>query len=1406
MPIDFNINPYNDDFEADNGPRENNYMRILFKPGYAVQARELTQLQTAIQNQIKLFGDHIFKDGTQILGGHLTYDNSVMSLQLEDQFDNIDVDIADFDGVLIANDAGANNKRAKVIAVDDSQEYKTLMVRYLRGVEFTDGETIKVLPGDSPKATLIATNSTNVGSIVSINTGVFYVNGFFVYVPEQTIVLEPNSEAPTYKIGLEIDENVVDESADSTLLDPAQESFNYQAPGADRYQFNLVLAKRTLDSIDDSSFFELLRVENGVITKQVKYPVYSEIEKTLARRTFDESGNYTVYPFKVYPDEHPTDSTKFILQAEPGKAYVKGFEFETVGVTPIEVDKARTTETVTDYDLSLEFGNYITVKNFYSGNTGIFDISQFANLDMHIVPTASINTTSFVDYSKTLIGTTRARSIEKNGEKYDLYLVDDQMITTGRTSIRRNFKFSTNTTNSDPGTGYLKFDNSTSTSVTRVYISDVDDDGNVIESAGTNVLLQDVLRHFPGYIRIVSSTKSFVAKIQGTSQVGTGFFFVTCTDPSGDIFSSNEEVYIYFEADLVFNVATSTATTFTFPSTYPDTPTGLYDGVSFTVINGTGAGQQRRITTYNSSRVATVDREFDTVLDTSSQIILNYGIKDVDSFVVRPEPGDFGPVALFGGQNPDNAAYPSMDVDSFSENDNGDAFLSRTTFDRMIYVLPEYTIAPNLENVEFYSRLLIKDATFTSGQYPITLSGRDRFFYGGDNPAVPLSNSVVNDNILVVVKDKLGSSYKDGQVLTLYSDVGGNGAFRESNTRINLVQGSSTFTADIVVTVRVEDATKSGSSIVKGKTLRGAKSGIDYVNYSSATTSVAGQFGTKLDTANGVVWFTNVDDIIKTPGDRQSLFISDVIRINKVYDSGNSQFAPNATNAIDITENYLFDTGQRDNYYDHGSIILKDGRNAPLGQTAVLLTYFEHTGASAGFFGRDSYTQADLSNNYVAVYSSSTVGTVSLADAIDFRPRRVDGTTNFSLSGLKLPYTDLPMTLTYSYYLPRIDKLVATSNKTFQIISGEPSKYPKIPSDVDNTMTLYTVYVPAYTNNANEVRLKFHENRRYTMRDIGLIEKRVERLEYYTQLSLLERQARDETYFYEDRTIEKEKYGILVDQFDAFGIADTKDPDLLCHISSNELKPYKKVTPVRLQYQANTGPMRYNTRTYSLGYTEKELVVQNTATKAVVVQPYLFGSFNGEFQITPEIDPWISTTVRTEVVTTEAAENDRPPAASSVTASVVQNTPSVPVSIDPPPAERVFAVDSAPQPIPVVIQTPVGETIPIVTERNTGEVIVESGYNIKIFDNPIIPKQDAVVTAAATDILVAGSQVRLPPIGLSFMGFPIHDMLGGNFYNNSVSGSNSNVEPPPVRVKGAGQSGGFKSNPLSVGAGKLKKA
>ena len=688
---------------------------------------------------------------------------------------------------------------------------------------------------------------------------------------------------------------------------------------------------------------------------------------------------------------------------------------------------------------------------------------------------------------------------------------------------------------------------------------------------------------------------------------------------------------------------------------------------------------------------------------------------------------------MYGAKSSSTAFYPSMDVDSLSKSSEGDTFLSRTNFNRLLFSLPEtYVSDSGFSDVDFVHRKLITNQSFNaSGELTVALSGKERFYYGTDGSY--LSNSNVEENFLVIVRDKQSSSFSNGQLISL-STVAANGIYRINVSQVTIEAGAGggAFRGDIFFNVKIENASDT-PSIVKAKTLKGNKTSISDVDYTNATLSVTGETGTKIDSGNGVVWFTNYSDINTTPGDKQSLYISDVIKINKIYDSGNVLHTPNATNATDITDRYLFETGQRDNYYDHGTIILKDGKTPPVGQTAVLLTYFEHTNpAGGGFFSAASYSLADIANNYVGVYSSSTVGTTFLADAIDFRPRRTDGTTAFSFVGYKLPYTNESMELSYAYYVPRIDKVVATSNKEFKIVPGIPEKYPKPPADVPNTMTLYTMFVPPYTRKAIDVKFKFHENRRYTMRDIGRIDKRVERLEYYTQLSLLEQQARDEAYLYEDRLTEKEKYGILVEQFDGFNIADTKNPDLLCHISFNSLKPYKSINQIDLDLISSSGNFRKTGRAYSLNYTEEPIISQNTATKATTVQPYMFGSYNdADITLRPEFDNWISETYSPAVVTTDTIDNQTVTFAQTVATAAQE----------------------------------VAEAASRDTTAETGETINHAGFNTTAFNTE---SNDSATVAAIVDAVAGLTSLDFSGI---FPVSPIGDMSGLSQWSLAISGA-----------------------------------
>ena len=88
MPQQTNLNvaPYFDDFDS-----TNDYHKILFKPGYPVQARELTSLQSILQDQVEKFGQHFFKEGAKVIPGNTAYNRIYYCIQLENSFQGVPV-------------------------------------------------------------------------------------------------------------------------------------------------------------------------------------------------------------------------------------------------------------------------------------------------------------------------------------------------------------------------------------------------------------------------------------------------------------------------------------------------------------------------------------------------------------------------------------------------------------------------------------------------------------------------------------------------------------------------------------------------------------------------------------------------------------------------------------------------------------------------------------------------------------------------------------------------------------------------------------------------------------------------------------------------------------------------------------------------------------------------------------------------------------------------------------------------------------------------------------------------------------------------------------------------------------------------------------------------------------------
>ena len=140
--------------------------------------------------------------------------------------------------------------------------------------------------------TLTLENASATGSSFGVQEGVYFVRGTFIDVSESLIILDPYNNKPSYRVGLDIIEEVINANDDDSLFDNAKGFTNFAAPGADRFKITARLAKKSLNDYNDTSFVELFRVRDGETKKLQNESVYSEIKKYFAKRTFDESGNY----------------------------------------------------------------------------------------------------------------------------------------------------------------------------------------------------------------------------------------------------------------------------------------------------------------------------------------------------------------------------------------------------------------------------------------------------------------------------------------------------------------------------------------------------------------------------------------------------------------------------------------------------------------------------------------------------------------------------------------------------------------------------------------------------------------------------------------------------------------------------------------------------------------------------------------------------------------------------------------------------------------------------------------------------------------------------------------------------------------------------------------------------------
>ncbi len=286
---------------------------------------------------------------------------------------------------------------------------------------------------------------------VMVTDGIVYQKGHFIDVFKQGVNVKKYDLKPNnYSVGFVTSESIINSSSNSALLDNAAGFNNENAPGADRLKLTPTLVSKTKAEADTANnFLTIMRIESGkpiIINDETQF---SQLGQELARRTYEESGDYVVKPFSFHTEDLEGNSTYDHVVVGAGKAYVKGFRNEMQAAGRIRIRKGIDTANVENATVTQNYGNYIIVDEYL----GSFDFNSGAQVKLldtagnristtpagsaETVPstnTATAVSGSAPTYAGTIIGTARVRSVTYEDNipgsstgQYRLYLFDVQM-------------------------------------------------------------------------------------------------------------------------------------------------------------------------------------------------------------------------------------------------------------------------------------------------------------------------------------------------------------------------------------------------------------------------------------------------------------------------------------------------------------------------------------------------------------------------------------------------------------------------------------------------------------------------------------------------------------------------------------------------------------------------------------------------------------------------------------------------------------------------------------------------------------------------------------------------------------------------------------------------------------------
>ena len=1049
-------------------------------------------------------------------------------------------------------------------------------------------------------ATVTVANSAQspigTGYGVTVDEGTIYQKGFFSRVSQQLVVVNKYSNTSFDKsVGFYTEEDIIDSNEDPSLLDNATGTFNYAAPGADRLKLTpelRVLDKQEADANTD--FLPIIEFSDGRPYRQTQSTVYNVIGDEIAKRTYEESGNYVLDQFILSTRDSATFSetaSVFKINVDPGKAYINGYRVETDHYRA-NVAKGIATEVNNTARLRLGYGNYVRVKEL--GGNFAFNIG--AQVDLHDAVAAYVTSSAgnTITASGNKIGEARIRSVTlETGQIgsadaiYRLYLFDVVM------NGGKNF-----------GDVRSVYYGGTNRGIADVILGS---SGRAqLEDAGSTSLLYSSVPAMKS-----ASNISYTYRTVNESETANTTGFIELNLGAGETFPYSGALSASARNDLLVipkaNYQALAAITGTITISSNTTVTGA-GGTNF--LNVFSAGDFVKFA--NSTGGTTVIGQVAQVTGASSMILTaNASATYSGGTATLYYPANV-PISLTSKA----ARYANVSVSNsqvmtiFLANNIANTTGSSTSANVMVVynaTRNNVSSAVKTSNRSVHTRVVCSNnAGGINGPWALGLSDAFRlrkvFQANGASRALSFNanTGVANSgtaNAFILISN---NPFANGDSI-VYAD--------NTTTLSGLSDGTTYFAVFANSTGMALASTRGGANL----TFTASATSENHTLTGQPIFFTGNTFGA-LDVTNDFYVDTNQKEdyldtsyLFRKPR-ATSLSANDVLLVQyDVFTGGDA--------GVKTISSYPIDDG--------------------LGFDALVASANVHTmeipeilGTSGTYYDlRDQYDFRPRSANTINLISDiSSVGAGANAASI-INPTEPSSAARFTAAEKFFPAPDTDLTANIEFYLGRTDRVVVDSNGRFVVRTGKNGFLNEVPPEPQDTITLQVLTIPPYpslpgslsadmakiidTKVANESYGRRVQNytvkslistidrsriqvKGYKMSDIASLEKRIKDLEYYVSFTLAEALAKARFIPSSlDSLNDRFRFGFFVDPFTDYSYSDIENPEYYATIKEDQLGP--KLTELNLEFRPEDSSIGIIT----LPFNEFTIISQNDATDGV---------------------------------------------------------------------------------------------------------------------------------------------------------------------------------------------------------------